>query len=552
MKFIKQLILLVFMIGSFQAMAGVNLKNGNFYISYTDIVVNGLGKKLEMTRTYNSKSTSVGWFGFGWGNYYETKLVTSADGCVVVHEHGAGGKTRFCPKNSIDPETAANKIIAAMRKSNGLTESSVETFKKRLVNNAELRHAYAKNFGVKTEIASGTKLYSNQRGIQEVTVTKEGYVRSSNDGRVESFNKLGQLVKVQDKNNYFVEFKYDKKQLESIKDSHAKQIYFKWNSSGKVAEMWSQGDKKAEFKYDGQDLVYSKDVTGNEYQFVYDKNHNLTKIVYNPNKKKGEPEDAMKMSYSAKTYYVTEIVDRNGESTKYKYGAADKNPEDHYWTEVTKTGFNGQPVTNKYEYEIKTRPDGSRYTYRIETQINGIKTETIYSECCGLPLKIARGKHVTNFEYNDDGLLVKKSSTKGEFVKIEYDQKLKKISKVINGKDWTEFDYDKKGNLVKAKNNKGKAVLLIYNTKGKITKMVDKEVQKGKSVERMLSFTYNSLGKPEIIKMEKVGQIMVKYDNYGDIKRVESKDGHKMALQVTQAFQNLLAIVKPAGVNLNM
>jgi hypothetical protein len=67
-----------------------------------------------------------------------------------------------------------------------------------------------------------------------------------------------------------------------------------------------------------------------------------------------------------------------------------------------------------------------------------------------------------------------------------------------------------------------------------------------------LSFKYNSLGKPVEIEMMKVGKIQVAYDNYGEIKRVESKQGHKMALQVTQAFQNLLAIVKPAGVNLNM
>ena len=80
--------------------------------------------------------------------------------------------------------------------------------------------------------------------------------------------------------------------------------------------------------------------------------------------------------------------------------------------------------------------------------------------------------------------------------------------------------------------------------------MVDKD-NKTKKV-RTLSFEYNALDKPEVIKMDKVGQIHVTYDNYGDIKRVESKAGHKMAMQVTQAFQNLLAIVKPAGVNLNM
>ena len=109
MKYGKLLILMSFLTSS--AFGGVNLKNGNFYISYGDISVPGTGKKLEIIRTYNSKSTEKGWFGFGWGSVYETKLVPSADGCAVIHEHGAGGKTRFCPKNTVDPKKASQKII---------------------------------------------------------------------------------------------------------------------------------------------------------------------------------------------------------------------------------------------------------------------------------------------------------------------------------------------------------------------------------------------------------------------------------------------------------
>src|SRR5690606_8534747 len=101
--------------------------------------------------------------------------------------------------------------------------------------------------------------------------------------------------------------------------SHAKQLFFSWYPNGRVKNLWSVGDKKSEFKYDGQDLVYSKDVDGNEYGFEYDKNHNLTKVVYNPNRAKGEKEDAMAMKYDPKTLFVTEIKDRNGEATKYSY-----------------------------------------------------------------------------------------------------------------------------------------------------------------------------------------------------------------------------------------
>lgn len=535
--------------------AGVNLKNGNFYISYTDIVVPGTGQKLEMTRTYNSKSTEIGWFGFGWGNIFETKIIKSPDGCVVVHEHGAGGKVRFCPKNPVNPKKAAQKIVDAMRKkSQSINESTAKNLIERLSKNAELRHAYARRFNIKTKIAAGSTLYSNERGIQEVKVTKNGFVRHSNDGKKEHFNKKGKLVKVVDKNNYKVEFKYKNGNIHSIKDSFAKQIYFTWYPNGFIKEMWSAGDKKALFKYKGKDLVYSKDVKGNEYGFEYDSSHNLVKVVYNPKRKKGEKEDAMTMKYESKTYFISSVTDRNGDRTSYKYGADKVNPKDHYWTIVKKKGFNNKEVSNRYEYEIKTRGDGSRYTFRILTKINGIKTETIYSECCGLPIKIARGKHVTNFKYNDKGLLTEKKSTRGGFIKIAYDKKHNKIQKVTNENGWTEFKYDKKGNLKIAKNSKGKSILLVYNSKGKIQKMVDKQVnpKTKKASKRTLGFKYNSLGKPVEIEIQKVGKINVSYDNYGEIKQVNSKQGHKMALQVTQAFQNLLAIVKPAGVNLNM
>lgn len=534
------LALVALMIATF-AHAGVNLKNGNFYISYTDIVVPGGGKKLEITRTYNSKSTEVGWFGFGWGSEYETRLEVSADGSIIVHEHGSGAKTRFTPKTEVDAVAASTKIVNEMKKKTALTEKAAADLVQKLATNAELRHTYAMNFGVQAAVAPGTVLYSNDRGPQELSVTKEGYRRSHSDGKQDFFNNEGQLVKMADKSGYFISFAYKNGNLDSIKDSQAKQIFFSWYPDGMVKEIWSAGDKKTLYKYQDSDLVYSKDIGENVYEFGYDKSHNLSSISYADKTK-------LSIGYDQKTFFVTSVTDRNGENTKYQYGSDPKRPDDHYWTVVTKPGFDGKPVANRYEYEIKAKTDGSRYTYRILTEINGIKTDTIYGDN-SLPIKIARGNHVTNFEYNAQGLLTKKSSTKGDFVNIEYDDKINKIKKVVNNEGTTDFEYDPKGNLVKAANNQGKTVFLIYDTKGKISKMVDQE---SASSRRVLAFKYNALGKPVEIEMEKVGKINVAYDNYGEIKKVESSAGHKMALQVTQAFQNLLTIVKPAGVNLNM
>ena len=534
------LAILTLTMGSF-ALAGVNLKNGNFYISYTDIVVPGGGKKLEITRTYNSKSTEVGWFGFGWGSEFETRLEASADGSIVIQEHGVGAKTRFTPKTAIDPIAASTKIVNEMKKKTALSEKATSDLIKKLAENAELRHTYAMTFGVQATIAPGTVLYSHDLGPQTLNVTKEGYRRDHSDGRQDFFNNDGQMVKIADKSGYFVGFTYKEGKLESLKDSQAKQIFFAWYPDGLVKEIWSAGDKKATFKFQDEDLVSSKDVGDNNYEYTFDKSHNLTGIGYSDKTK-------LSVSYDPQTFFVSQITDRNGEKTDYKYGSNPKNQENHYWTIVTKPGFDGKPVANRYEYEIKAKSDGAQYTYRIVTEINGIKTETIYNDN-SLPVKIARANHVTNFEYNKNGLLSKKTSTKGDFVNIEYDDTINKIKKVVNNDGTTQFEYDAKGNLVKASNNAGKVVFLIYDSKGKISKMVDQE---SATQRRVLAFKYNALGKPVEIEMEKIGKINVAYDNYGEIKKVESSAGHKMALQVTQAFQNLLSIVKPAGVNLNI
>lgn len=538
-KMIKILFLLAI---SFSAFAGVNLKNGNFYVSYTDIIVPGGGHDLEITRTYNSKSTENGWFGFGWGSNYETYLTVSADGSVVVHENGGGALTRFVPKATIDPVSASKKIINAMRKRGNVTAKDEAHYLKKFKSDAELRQAYARKYGVTSKLAAGTVLYSNMRGVQKIIVTKDSYLRVYSTGKEERFSKSGKLNRMKLKNGYSVVFTYNSNgNLLKMKDSQAKQLFFEWYPNKKIKKIWSTGGKASTYKFDQSNLVESVDIAGNGYKFIYDPSRNLTSVSYSDGTK-------MSVAYGKKTQFVESVTSRNGEQTSYKYGADSKRPNLHYWTDVIKKRASGKTVKNHYEYEIKVKADGAQYTYRIKTIISGVTTETVYTEE-SLPAKIARGKFITNFKY-DNGLLTEKSNSRGDFYRIKYDKKHGKIAKVTDKKGWTQFTYDRKGNLSKAVNNKGKSVVLVYDRKGRITKMVDK--RKSKKKDRILTFKYNAMDKPVQIEMKNVGKINVAYDNYGEIKKVESKAGQRMALQVTQAFQSLLAIVKPAGVNLNL
>lgn len=554
MKSLKCVTLLSFaLLTSFLSLrlsANVNQKNGNFYITYSDLVVPGT-HNLQVVRTYNSRAFAIGWFGAGWGSDYETYLEVSSDGSVVVHENGAGALTRFTPRTSIDPVAAAKRVVDVMRKKAPMSESVANDMVKKLANDEDLRRQYSRKFEVQTDLADGTILYSSVRGIQELHKIKDGYKRVYSDGKVDFFNNIGRLTSVVEKSGYKIDIFYDKTfHVSAIKDSEAKQIFFEWHGNGFLKSVWSSDNKKTVYNYKDANLIYSKDVDNNEYIYDYDKNHNMTSITY-PNDPKDPKDDTKMLIDYSKKQMVSKWTKTDGTITEYFYDSDPSNPELHFWTTVKKSIPGSQIVrTDRYEYEVKRRPDGSDYMYRIVNDLNGVKTETIYSECCGMPTRITRGKHVTTFDYDKDGLLLKKTSTKGEFVQLEYDKVFKKISKVVNNDGWTAYEYDSKGNLSKVDSDKGQSVVLIYDRNSRITRMVD--FKKDTKVKRTLDFKYNALGKPVEISMDSIGKINVAYDNYGEIQKVESKDGHKMAFQVTEAFQSLLNLVKPAGVNLNM
>lgn len=526
--------------------AGVNYKNGNWYITYTDLVVPGSGQDLEITRTYNSKSVKVGWFGFGWGSDFETYLDVNADGSVVIHENGSGADTRFTPKSAIDPEAAAKKILAAVSAKENLSKQVLTKLRKDLKNDAELRHSYAKRYGVQANLAVGTVLYSNDRGLQQLHVVSEGYKRVNNDGKADVFDKNGNLIQIKDKNGYKISLSYDKEgNLKKIKDSAGKWIDFAWYPSGRIKNVWSSGGKKAQYKYKGDDLIESKDVGDNLFKFSYDSNHNMTEVLYSD-------KTSLKISYTKDTQFVSSVVERDGEETRFKYWSNPKNPDFHYGTNITKKDINGKDITDKFEYEIKTRPDGSQYTYRIKTEVDKLLTETIYSECCSLPLKITRGNQVATFEYNNDGLLTKKASSDGKFTQLEYHPTLKKIVKVTNNEGVTEFGYDKKGNMTKAKNGAGESVFLMYDRKGQITKLISANSKKKGSTQKLL-FKYNAQGRPIEIDLAGRGKVNVDYDNYGEIKRVvPSTDDEELPLMISDSFKKVQDIVKPGGVSLSL
>jgi len=538
------------------AKANVSLRNGNFFVGYTDILYSG-GFDPKIERVYNSKTVFTGMFGTGWGNEFEVYLSVSADGTVVVYEYGGGAENRFTSiAFSAEELEKSVEALADAAKKTGIIGSAdqLASYKKRLKEDADFRNVEWNKFRAQGKVqgrilAKGTQLQSNKFSYQKITKVEGGYTRTFDNGKVETFDEAGKLVKISDKNNNFINLSYGKDgRLEKITDNFNRRMFFKFNTQALVESIEGENGKKAEYQYNKyKELVWSKDTDGNVYTYKYDseKYHNMVEIGYSD-------KTTMAMSYYNKDKHqnIKSVKDRDGTVTEYEYDR-DSGDGGHSSVTVKMKDSDGKSLsTSKYEYFMKRKADGEEWQYKTINVLDGDRTETVYNECCGLPLLIKHGNEETSFEYDTKGHVTRKI-TPTEVTELSYDSVSGKVTKVLRyskfdkkQSSWSQFKYDPKGNLVFAKNSDNKGVKLFYDINGRIKTMVDQN-------QRQISFKYNENSKPIEITDPKLGTITVSYSNSGEIKKVESSAGRKIALQVTTAFQNLLDIIRPAGVSLS-
>jgi YD repeat-containing protein len=515
---------------SVAAHAGVNVNNGNFYIANTDFFLATQGLSIDVTRTYNSRSSYVkGWFGVGWSSELEGRLETVKDG-VDYYEGGGGNIVHFSQSGK-------------SAWSNGLY--GLQTLSKR---------------------ADGAWLLKTATGKQLV------------------FNAGGKLSRIMDVNGNGLDLVWKADRLDMIRDNFNNQVKFYWGDfggSGRVVRV-ERDNMKVAYGYGKQgSLLKATGIDGVTYEYSYDDEFNMTKIGYADGSYK-------EMGYNKTRDWITKFRDRDGMTTSYDYFSDSLDPESKFGTVVTRAqeGSKDRDVS-KFWYEFRKRADGSRFNYRAVTAVRDQVTESIFTECCGTPLVISQwsldpkvaassdklawtvarpDKESTAFEYYADGLLKKKTASNGQVTALEYDGVHKKVSSVQKGDRKISYSYDKAGNLLAAYDHAGKRNLgLKYDPQGRIS-VVEERVGVAQGAAqgpaRFVFFRYDGSGRPiEIKERAPTGQegvIRMAYNARGEVQGVFNAQGRALASdvevesarQVALTFQNLLEIVQPAGVSL--
>lgn len=532
---------------SISSHAFVDMRNANYSNTWVDIQVDSGGYDMKVLRTYHSRSIHNGMFGFGWCSNFETDMEILPEGSLKIRECGAGAVTVYSPKEVTKAEV--DKVIAQIiskvraEKKVGFNEDYYKKLAADLQDFPSKRREYAEYYKLVPTINDGTKFYANGDGAVYVQKEKDIYTRYLTDGTMQKFDKDGRLIAIHDKNSRFLRYKYDKNLLREVEDDSGRKMTFKYYSNNKVKEITAPGGLKAEYQYKGlDDLVSVRNAWKNEFKYEYDDVHNLTKATW-PDK------TFIALTYNKKEDWVTSLQTRDKCVETYSYETSKSEPELHYWANLKKVCGKVVKAEDKYEFWHKEKPDGQIFLQRLLTKVGNNVTDITYDDQFGKPVSIRRNNDTMTYEYFPNGLVKVKAFGQRK-MNFEYHPELKKVTQVttlfFNDKNekvatkTAQFKYDNKGNLSFAQNSDGQTVNMAYDNKGRMTAITD-QAKKTVRIEYEDRF-----GKPFVVTRPGLGSIKINYDNYGQMKDVDSPEGPSVALQVASAFNNYLDVLAPA------
>ena len=540
----KKLFIALALTLSTSAYALVDMQNANFTETWVDLEIPDTGYNLKIERAYNSRTLHNGLFGFGWCSNFETSLEILADGRLKRTECGAGQEIIYAPKSfdKEDVQSGIKKLVAAIKKENAaISPRELAAIQKRLQDDTFYRDRESQRLNIVRDVKEGTIFYSEGNSTDKIVLRKGFYVRDLTDGSSERFDTQGQLTYLYDKNQNYLKLDYNKKVLMSIVTSSGRRASFQYTPNGKIKEIRGPNNINTEYKYEKlNDLVYAKNGKGEVTTYQYDSLHNMTKVTY-------ADKTFKTLKYNEDKDWVTELTDRNKCTEKYDYTLSKEDPKNHYWSSVEKTCDKKVVNKSKYGFWFKPRSNGSGvYLSKLHIDNNGIKSDIEYHNIFEKPISIKNDKENVQYAYYPNGLLKTKQVNK-QVINFKYNNQNKVAEVSESGKGTTKFTYDKLGNLTFASNSGGQSVKLEYDVKGRIVKIFDQ-------AKRLINIEYDErFGKPKTVERPGVGKITVNYDKEGTITKVDSKnDDPTVAVQVASAFNNLVDIITPAGVNIGL
>lgn len=261
----------------------VNMANGNFVVTQTDVNLSGRGLGTNITRVYNSQMKTNGDLGWGW-RLDVPELSQYSNGSVLIID-GSGAKHLYTTNTDGSFKTPTGTYIT-------LTKNSDSTFT--------------------WKFKDGRKCIFSETSE---TVTLED---KNGNQVVYQFNEAGKLAKITDPSGRETTFEYHgggTGKLKKITD-YGNRVWQYAYSSDNLSSVTAPLDTVTSFGYDSDHYISSiTDANGGNFEFHYP-NPDRTKLGW----VKWDQKSRTDYTYDAANKKFT-VTDPKGYVTEYRYNA---------------------------------------------------------------------------------------------------------------------------------------------------------------------------------------------------------------------------------------
>jgi RHS repeat-associated protein len=419
--------------------APVNVTNGNMYLQQTDYSLPGVGPAINITRTYNSISSShIGIFGKGWSSDYDEKI-SVLNSTNVRWFRADGQATTFTRSADSDPFTSVQGDFHGMLTQN--TDGSFTVFFKD---------------GTIHRFSSGGKLLSLADRLGNQTAL--GY---DINGRLESItDPFGRVLNVTPDSNG---------RVLSISDSLGTAATYTYGGSGELLSVTYPDNSKFNFSYTtANGLATVTDALGNILEsHTYDaQGRALT------SERQGAVE---RYSLSFVNTTETDVTDALGRVTKYFFDTSKSRNVVTQIQGLCSCGTGSQSQSWTYDNQLNmtshTNALGQVATHAYDTSGNQLSATGVLG--------------TSTFTYNQLGEVLTSTDAMGGITTNTYDTagNLLTVTDALN--NTTSFSYDARGQLLTMTNALGKVTTLTWDSSGRLTQVKD-------ALDNITSFAYDT------------------------------------------------------------
>jgi len=381
------------------------------------------------------------------------------------------------------------------------------------------------------------KKYTNMDGNNyDILIKNEdgSFTLTNKELSIYSFNHLGQLLSITNRNGVVTRLTYDSGRLKAVSDpisGRSIQYSYKDNLLNTIS---ADGAGQITLAHDNDgNLISITDQLGYSVSYIYDSNHRVLsgtnesgiivfKNTYDESGRITSQDDALEetqavqISYSidSKGNHITNFTDRNNHTSIYTY--------DQQYRLIMKEN----PLGNKqlYEYDSygnqveKIDPNGNATKYFYDSRGNVISTEdamqrithNVFDNKNNLIITIDPKGNQTRMTYNDKNQLLSFQDAMGYITQYSYDDQGFKQSVVLPNNGIKTYSYNK-GQMISETDANGNITQYEYDSAGRLIKITDpyeRAILKSYDLKGQLLSKTTSTNAVTFNKYDPVGQLI--------------------------------------------